>query len=848
MHVASAGRHDLLQHALLYASIGWWVFPLHHLVVAQDKLTCSCAAGALCEKGSGKHPLTEKGFLEASIDPDCIRRWWQRWPRANIGIVTGTRSSIFVLDFDGKSGGLVSRASLAEQRGLPRTIQAKTGNGLHDLYQYPQHIDVRSGTNIFKNVMDGMPGVDIRGNGGYIVAPPSLHLNGQYYDWIVPPNLSMLAPAPDWLLAILSDKAKRNDKVILHAVPSTVYSHETKLKRCQAYVDSIGGVPKGERHNYALKTMCPIGLDFDLEPEEFWPILVQWNNRCMPDGLPEDELRQCLHDSPKYRSYPRGFRLEQESNGHREFRERREQEERKRTPLREAVFVPPGDAKIDNPPEWEDSIDAIVRHVEAREAPYVASTDAGGGQGGRPALKDLYSTNTGPDGFPKTEMGNAERIARDHGPEIRHVPQSGQWYLWSGTHWKVDDALDIPGLVLHTARGMSRGELDAQNEDERKAWRSWCKHSEGKRNIDNSLALSGLLDGIKLESSRFDADDFVINTPSGVFDVRTLELTPHAKDQYMSRVTRAPYDPGARCPQWHEFLKTIFDGDDEMIAFIQRAVGYSLTGSCREQCLFFLYGFGANGKSTALNVIRAISANYASHTPFDTFMEQDSDKVRNDIARLQGVRFVSTTEPRAGKRMDEALIKQLTGQDPVTARFLRKEFFEYIPKFKIWISANHKPRIRGTDDGIWRRIRLIPFKIQIPPERQDPDLPVKLEAEFAGIMAWALHGAHLWLVNGMRTPQSVIDATKEYRAENDGVGLFIDAECVVMTHVPSPPQTSSATLYSAYCDWIKDLNERPMSAKAFSQILQAKGFELVRTKAYNAFRGIGLSSKASPSN
>jgi putative DNA primase/helicase len=307
----------------------------------------------------------------------------------------------------------------------------------------------------------------------------------------------------------------------------------------------------------------------------------------------------------------------------------------------------------------------------------------------------------------------------------------------------------------------------------------------------------------------------------------------------ITKLVPVEYDQGATCPfTWLSFLQTVLAGNAALIKFLQKAIGYALTGSTREQSLFFLYGLGANGKSTLLDIILRLLADYGKRTSGETFLVKKGGQIPNDIAALRGARFVAAVEVESGRRLAEVLIKEMTGGDTISARFLHAEFFEFKPEFKIFLAANHKPVIRGTDHAIWRRVHLIPFDVQIPEEQQDKELPAKLQAELPGILNWAIEGCLLWQREGLMPPQEVTEATEGYREEMDPISDFI-AECCIVAPGAS---VKAKELYGAYTEWAEDNKEKkPLSLTAFGLTLTDRGFQKGRGSAGVWFRyGIGL--------
>lgn len=290
--------------------------------------------------------------------------------------------------------------------------------------------------------------------------------------------------------------------------------------------------------------------------------------------------------------------------------------------------------------------------------------------------------------------------------------------------------------------------------------------------------------------------------------------------------------PRGQCPRWLAFLADVTGGDADLAAYLQRVVGYCLTGVTSEHALFFLYGTGANGKSVFVNVITTILGDYAANAPMDTFMETRSDRHPTDLAGLRGARFVSSIETEQGRRWNESKVKAITGGDKVSARFMRQDFFEYVPQFKLVIAGNHKPSIRNVDEAMKRRLHLIPFTITIPPERRDGKLTEKLLLERDGILAWAAEGCGLWRQVGLKLPKVVVDATDEYFDEEDAIGEFLDEECQRHPQV----RVSVADIFQRWQEWANRRGEYIGTSRWLMQQLCNRGFE--RTRLHGGVKGI----------
>lgn len=326
----------------------------------------------------------------------------------------------------------------------------------------------------------------------------------------------------------------------------------------------------------------------------------------------------------------------------------------------------------------------------------------------------------------------------------------------------------------------------------------------------------------------------LLNTPDGTVDLRTGELHEHQRDQYLTKLTAA--SPGGDCPLWRRFLDRVTDGNSELQAFLQRVIGYCLTGSISEHALFFLYGTGANGKSVFLSTIAGLLGDYAKSAPASAFTASNTEQHPTDVAGLRGARFVTATETEDGRFWAEAKIKNLTGGDRVTARFMRQDFFEYLPQFKLIVAGNHKPGLRSVDEAIRRRLHLIPFIVTICEQERDPELAEKLKAEYSGIVQWAIEGCLMWQREGLNPPTVVREATDHYLSAEDAIGRWLEDRCITT----EASWTPGAALFLDYQAWSERAGERAMSQKRLTQALESRGFVPTRTRAARGFQGIEL--------
>ena len=322
------------------------------------------------------------------------------------------------------------------------------------------------------------------------------------------------------------------------------------------------------------------------------------------------------------------------------------------------------------------------------------------------------------------DLGNAERLVGKHGHEIRYCPDNKRWYVNRQGRWDADTGSTINDMAFEVVRSIfDEAKDDTLSSKVQVALFRHALMSSSKGRIQAMVDLAKWFPEIAIRVGRFDRDPWLLNCRNGTLDLHDGELKPHDPNDLITKMLPVDYDPEATCPVWEATIEKIMGGDTEKIGFLKRVFGYGMTGLINEQCMFVFYGSGANGKSTILEIYRELLAGYAMHTTTASLLGSSGSPIRNDLARLNGARFVSAVEIGMGKKLDEALVKQLTGGDQVTARFLYNEFFEYKPEFKLFIAANHKPDIQGVDHGIWRRIHLIPFDVTIPTEEIDRDLP-----------------------------------------------------------------------------------------------------------------------------
>lgn len=446
--------------------------------------------------------------------------------------------------------------------------------------------------------------------------------------------------------------------------------------------------------------------------------------------------------------------------------------------------------------------------------------------------------------FNFSDVGNAERLIALYGKDMKYSPTRGKWLIWSGKHWRIDTDGQAERLaqkivkMIQAAGDSIDPQGDSKKEEYKRIIKTFVLKSEGDGRIKAMLNQAKVLYDVPIKSEDTDRDIYLINLKNGTLDLRTGILKNHERRDYITKLVDMDFKAEAKCPNWINFLNKIFHGDNDLIEYIQKSIGYSLSGSITEQCFYMLYGNGANGKSTFLKAIEDILGDYADSLKGSSLMvKRNDDGARGDLAKLQGKRFVVTSELNDGQTFDESLLKALTGGDTVPVRYLYGEDFPLKPQFKLWIGTNEKPKVKGTNLGIWRRVRLIPFLYTFSNEEKDENFYENfLRPELPGILNWAVEGCIKWIKEGIEIPEKVKAAVEDYRGEMDTIEHFINECCLT-----GDEYTAKITdLYDKYCSWCTENREHELSNIKFSKKLKEKGYEQQRTTYIRLWKGIGL--------
>jgi putative DNA primase/helicase len=442
--------------------------------------------------------------------------------------------------------------------------------------------------------------------------------------------------------------------------------------------------------------------------------------------------------------------------------------------------------------------------------------------------------------LPLSDQTNAEALVRTHGKDLRYSHPAKQWYVWDGRRWRADETAAIMRFAKSTIKAMAAC-IPEMDDDQAKASLAHIKTSLSAPRLKSMVELATSEPGIPVLPHELDQDPWLSNCLNGTLNLKTRELQPHRREDLITKLAPVAYDPKARSARWDDFLTRVLP-DESVRGYVQRAAGYSLTGLGTEEVLFFPFGPTKTGKSTLLKALRATMGEYATTADFETFLARDhiTGSPRQDIADLAGKRLVVSLEVDQGKRLAEGLIKWLFGGDYVKARFLYQREFEFLPTFKLWLAANHRPQVSPDDDAIWERIRQIAFDQHIPKAERDPGVKAELsdpEQSGAAILAWAVQGCFDWQQQGLDDPVKVTAATEDYRKEMNPLPDFLEA-CTIPK---DRGRILNADLWSRYQAWARKNPDRPrLGRKTFTQQLEARGLDSLESGGHRFWLGIEL--------
>jgi putative DNA primase/helicase len=745
----------LLTAAVRYASRGYPVFPCHHPTPSGG---CSC--GDVACGNIGKHPRTINGLKNATTDEDQVRAWWAKWPDANIGLRCGGQERLVILDVDDPDAATTLPAP------LPATYTTQTGrnggSGRHYWYRLPDGVTLT-------NSRGALPDkIDIRGDGGYVIAPPSLHATGERYRVAERRKIAEL-PA---MIVQLTAAAKRAS--VPPRTPPREWLDQDGTSYGRRALDAetalVARAAEGTRNEQLNRSAFSLGqlvAGGELAEDATVQRLEAAAAACgLPDAEAASTIRRAIADGAQQ--------------------------------PRSAPATPP--------------------HAPPPAAPASSDDDD---------LPLIDARRT----WHRTDYGNAERLVHYHGRNLRYVAAWRAWLAWAGSRWRRDDDQAVRD-AKNTARQIFHEAADEPNEKQQKAITAFAFASEANARIRAMLSMAESEPGVGITPDQLDADPYQLNTPTGTIDLRTGHAQPHRRSDLITKLAPTTYQPAAGADFYQAFLRRIFADDDDLIAFVQRIAGLSILGTTSERILPICYGSGANGKSTLLELWQRVLGDYADAADADALLLTRRDAGANtpELADLHGRRLVVTAETSQGRKLNVARVKAITGGDSIRACRKYENPFTFTPSHTIWLVTNHRPRITDDGDAIWSRVHLIPFNVTFPPAERIPrvELDQRLDQDGPGILNWLVKGASDYLRHGVgEAPASVRVATSSYRQSEDVLGSFL-----ADTTDPSVTEnTSSSVLYHAYKAWCDDRGERPGDVRNFAEQMEARGYERHRKDA-----------------
>ena len=748
---------SMLNYALDYAKRGWPVIPLFPI----RNGVCGCQKGKDCPS-PGKHPQIPWKKTGGSIDPTQIKNWWGQCPDSNIGIPTGHKSGVLLLDLDGPDG-----FKSVENYTFPRTVKSQTGKGAHTLFKYPENITI-------KNAVRIMPGVDIRGEGGLFVAPPSRHISGNDYKWLVAPDESALADMPEWVLEKVKKQIEPEKTSDIPHKSNGNANHKAYVTAALAKeVEAVKTALPGTRNHQLNKSAFSLGQLVGAGALSQTEVEYELESAAMQTGLTGLEVKKTIAS---------GINAGM-------------QEPRVLPENKIVKFSLRGKSLIDNetgeildtePTEDEDELNAILLSFGAHDE------------------------------------GNSLAFMYLFGREFLYCKAFG-WLAFNGKFWTTDMAeslLDKRMVECLKRRSISAVKLFEGN--------SLAKETI-KAATPNSMKVAALKDRLcrKLEilAEEFDNNPDLLNCNNGVVNLRTGELTEHNKNQRFTYATKINYVPGASTKHWIDFLEQVVGNWEEIKDFLKMAVGYSLTGHTKEECLFYIYGPTRSGKGTFSEIIMAmLGLRLSIEVDFNTFTaKREADSSNFDLAPLKPARMIFASESQRHQSLNTAKIKSMTGGNMIRCCFKHRDHFTYQPQFKMWMSSNWAVNGDVDDDALWGRLRVIEFPNSFL-DKEDKHLKDKLKSEkvLEGVLAWAVEGATQWYKNegGLKTPAKVKETTQKHRSEGDFVQTWLD-EC---TEKDDTYWSANSEIIHSYHKWCEINGVEAKQIKSLSISFRTKGY------------------------
>lgn len=888
----------MLEHALAYAARGWPVFPCH----PENKRPL---VGGDIDPATGFEIPNTGGLKKATTDVAQIRAWWGRWPRAMVGIPTGAAIGANVIDLDLGDPQLISGKEYLERLiahvgGIPHTAIAETASGgLHIYLATDLARPVRNGARVVPALSIAPAaeanggkakgaGIDLRGEGGYVIAPPSIRADGRAYSWLQPIDDGIAEPTPRLWDVLLKKEAKperpassspssstnapssssagAGDVVDLAVRRYALSAFDAEIRRLELAPDGTRNATINEVAFKLGQLIAANAISETVVRSALRDVVRRWPNPEKSDGTIERGLAAGMAD-------PRDLNdVRSRAQARSETRQARPSQ-RPRSDLDLDLTddagvpprLPPASAPGDDPPAAMASA-AGAAGAPGRDPPAPSTTgtiailpvggssrngggrraDADRGAGGRSDRDDALDRELAD--VPMTDLGNVERFVERNRGKLLYCPALG-WLWWDGRRWSRDGADARVRLAEHEAVRRIQDEADAirgarhdhvvriKNADKKNEevirvsdeLAAWGRMSESANHINPLSKHAGAY--LYVDTAHLDADPLKFNVENGTLVFSRdqvngdfIRFKPHDPDDLITKLAPVKYDAAALCPLYDEFL-AYAQPKAENVKFLHQWGGYNLTGDVSEQKLSFFWGKGKNGKSTLVDAWAYVAGDYGKTSPIESFLTEgkgrNAGQATPDLAMLQGVRFLRTSEPEQGAKLAEAFVKLITGGEPFAVRELNMPYFMLSPQFKLTMSGNYRPKISGADEGIWRRVNLVPWVVTVPEEKRDRLLPEKLRREASGILNRLLDGLRDWFANGLSTPDDVAVATSAYRRDSDPLGRFLEA----CTEPAKGERVQAMPLHQLWVAWATANSATAWTAKGFANAMIERGFQ-----------------------
>ena len=814
------------------------------------------------------------------------RKWHRDTGDVNWAVITGQHAATIAFDVDSQEGWDTLLEMLDGEEPTTLTNYSSTVDGFrkrHLIYRYPTEANLeRIGPMV---TIDGIPGLDLRADGAYIAVAPSVHVLGDKYSWSDGQIESVPPPLLDLLRKVLR-KSAEDDKARKDAAEEAERDQPTLLDKgrlSRATEETLKGeVAEGTRNARLFSAACDMmGCRFPKAD-----ILDRCMTAAASMGLPTGEARTTVESAlsetrapanpgafytakdrlkatmgngdstsvaaeayfpsktQAQKDYEKQQRVLPEETGEAKSIADELAEEEKTT-------APPAPPKPPRPAPPAPPPDKEMPKVEGPFSPDTVTVPPVGEHPGD-VSDSLEAPTTNPDlvgiteieRYPCTDMGNAELLTMLMGAHLLFNHQKKIWLVWNGHYWEPDPKAVVIKIVGTVARDRLNLAKDIEDAEERGRQCKWARGSENLGKMNAALEVAKSLPPVAQTGLEFDRNSLQSVFRNGVVNLVDGSIRPGERAEMSTKLIPFRYEPEADAPRWTQFMLEIFQGDEELVRWIQRASGYSMTGSVSEQCLFICHGDGGNGKSVFLNVLNRLLGTYGITTPFSTFESvEGAGRASPELARMDGKRFVAAREVKESRKMDEGKIKSLTGGDPIACRALYQDMYEYVPQYKIWVAVNHLPTVTDISEGMWRRIQTVPFDATFT-SKPDKNLEPTLMEEAEGILAWLVRGAMDWYENGLGTAAAVTRATEDYRAGSDYIAELLEDKCAIGGDIKRGAKASD--LFATYKEWCFDNNTSPVTNKIFREGMMRKHFTQDRFNDGNVWKEVRIIGAQDP--